>query len=347
MIFDNGLLISIIPFLDKKTCDEYTLANKEIHNYCVIFSRCHTNQFKFNKCCRFGQLESAKILLNKCDGIDVTHNDSGFTDHHNLINSCYYDHVHTVKWLLELYKKNNITFDTQKMFQDELNEINDIVVVKALIKLETQYNYGKIDIHIIFPCEETLFIQICEYGNVEVVKYILSLEKSHGEIKIPLYDIERHISYSDNINFTKWVMTVLEKRQIKVDIQKLFRCSWWLANHETIKWLWSEFPSKCKIEYTEKSYDDYDYNNFSNYGAGDINMYHMIKYAHDSYDSDDLLEWFRTIPKLVKKFNIKYYIDEFCSNGDQQHHHEKREWLGELNDAKHKYLSNEISKLGE
>lgn len=180
----------------------------------------------FRNACRKGQLDIVQWLISledKYGEIDI-HEYMDLTFHE----ACKYGHIEVARYLISLepthgniniHETNSKHIDNPDDRESEFYHMmkfnkgaffealknNHVDILNYLISLEE--THGKIKL------KNDYFIELCVYGNIDMIKYLLSLEKTHNKIDIHTKNELglRHICYHNkDLEYVKFLFS-LEK----------------------------------------------------------------------------------------------------------------------------------------
>ncbi len=178
------------------------------------------NTYILNYACEVNKLNIIKWILNnvKFDSNTLSN---------VFLNTIPYGHIHISQWLHENYG----------------SQINIHIYNNLAFKLAT-YHKRQDYINWLYNNEDiqTLFLDTCKSGNLQMVTQIYNTRKSDLNIRENDDWIFRITCYNNQLHIAEWLLTIEPEIKVSVVDEYIFRYSCAKGNLDVIKWLYTKNP---------------------------------------------------------------------------------------------------------
>jgi len=138
---------------------------------------------------------------------------------------CCYGYIETLKWLIEITKKNNETINIHKENEEAFRwscECGQIEVVKWLFEISKE-NGEIINIH---ANDEYAFRWSCYNGCLEIAKWLIKISKKNNEI-INIHANDeftfRESCIIGNIEVAKWLCDLCDEYYVEIENNRIVK----------------------------------------------------------------------------------------------------------------------------
>lgn len=193
----------------------------------------------------------------------------------------------------ELYKNEPFMYSKKRFREIKNNMPDDFNLNRTDIKQECKFGnfpllqciFNKYEIGYLFDYLNMLFIISCEYGHLEMAKWLYSVHKNTdkkklSESKEKLYESNKNVWRHSSRSFEERIEYVRSDRSL--DINRAFVCASMYDQIEVTKWLLSIKPCMPDIKKLllihEKKYDYYSFH--TSYYPEDLTYAKFMKSQH-------------------------------------------------------------------
>lgn len=193
----------------------------------------------------------------------------------------------------ELYKNEPFMYSKKRFREIKNNMPDDFNLNRTDIKQECKFGnfpllqciFNKYEIGYLFDYLNMLFIISCEYGHLEMAKWLYSVHKNTdkkklSESKEKLYESNKNVWRHSSRSFEERIEYVRSDRSL--DINRAFVCASMYDQIEVTKWLLSIKPCMPDIKKLllihEKKYDYYSFH--TSYYPEDLTYAEFMKSQH-------------------------------------------------------------------